>query len=119
MDIFAEKKMIINYKPSKFFNGELEFIDINGYTRYYSFVESLEKGKKVFFDWRIPKTGIIEGDYQIEIYENNTCIDIYNIIGNDYVYNERKKCYKKVPNVLNDLRAILYIEYLRNQNKNE
>ena len=48
MNVFAEKKMIINYKPSKIFNVELDFLDINGYNRYVSFIESLEKGRRVF-----------------------------------------------------------------------
>lgn len=117
MNIFAEKKMIINYKPSKVFNVELDFLDINGYNRYISFIESLEKGKRVFLEVLIPKTGIIEGEYQLVIYEDNICIGIYTIMNDDYVYNERKNYFQKVPNVLNNLRAILYIEYLRKQNE--
>ena len=119
MNIFAEKKMIINYKPSKVFNVELDFLDINGYNRYVSFIESLEKGRRVFLEVLIPKTGIIEGEYQLVIYEDNICIGIYTIVNDDYVYNERKNYFQKVPNVLNNLRAILYIEYLRKQNKND
>ena len=119
MNIFAEKKMIINYKPSKIFNVELDFLDINGYNRYVSFIESLEKGRRVFLEVLIPKTGIIEGEYQLVIYEDNICIGIYTIMNDDYVYNERKNYFQKVPNVLNNLRAILYIEYLRKQNKND
>jgi len=119
MNIFAEKKMIINYKPSKIFNVELDFLDINGYNRYVSFIESLEKGRRVFLEGLIPKTGIIEGEYQLVIYEDNICIGIYTIVNDDYVYNERKNYFQKVPNVLNNLRAILYIEYLRKQNKND
>ena len=119
MNIFAEKKMIINYKPSKIFNVELDFLDINGYNRYVSFIESLEKGRRVFLEGLIPKTGIIEGEYQLVIYEDNICIGIYTIMNDDYVYNERKNYFQKVPNVLNNLRAILYIEYLRKQNKND
>ena len=117
MNIFAEKKMIINYKPSKIFNVELDFLDINGYNRYVSFIESLEKGRRVFLEVLILKTGIIEGEYQLVIYEDNICIGIYTIINDDYVYNERKNYFQKVPNVLNNLRAILYIEYLRKQNE--
>lgn len=117
MNIFAEKKMIINYKPSKVFNVELDFLDINGYNRYVSFIESLEKGRRVFLEGLIPKTGIIEGEYQLVIYEDNICIGIYTIVNDDYVYNERKNYFQKVPNVLNNLRAILYIEYLRKQNE--
>ena len=117
MNIFAEKKMIINYKPSKVFNVELDFLDINGYNRYVSFIESLEKGRRVFLEVLIPKTVIIEGEYQLVIYEDNICIGIYTIINDDYVYNERKNYFQKVPNVLNNLRAILYIEYLRKQNE--
>ena len=117
MNIFAEKKMIINYKPSKVFNVELDFLDINGYNRYVSFIESLEKGRRVFLEVLIPKTGIIEGEYQLVIYEDNICIGIYTIVNDDYVYNERKNYFQKVPNVLNNLRAILYIEYLRKQNE--
>ena len=117
MNIFAEKKMIINYKPSKIFNVELDFLDINGYNRYVSFIESLEKGRRVFLEGLIPKTGIIEGEYQLVIYEDNICIGIYTIMNDDYVYNERKNYFQKVPNVLNNLRAILYIEYLRKQNE--
>ena len=117
MNIFAEKKMIINYKPSKVFNVELDFLDINGYNRYVSFIESLEKGRRVFLEVLIPKTGIIEGEYQLVIYEDNICIGIYTIMNDDYVYNERKNYFQKVPNVLNNLRAILYIEYLRKQNE--
>ena len=117
MNIFAEKKMIINYKPSKVFNVELDFLDINGYNRYVSFIESLEKGRRVFLEVLIPKTGIIEGEYQLVIYEDNICIGIYTIINDDYVYNERKNYFQKVPNVLNNLSAILYIEYLRKQNE--
>ena len=109
--------MIINYKPSKVFNVELDFIDINGYNGYFSFIESLEKGRRVLLDWLIPKTAIIEGEYQLVIYEDNTCIGSYIIIADDYVYNEKKDCYQKIPNVLNNLRAILYIEYLRKQNE--
>ena len=119
MNIFAEKKMIINYKPSKIFNVELDFLDINGYNRYVSFIESLEKGRRVFLEGLIPKTGIIEGEYQLVIYEDNICIGTYTIMNDDYVYNERKNYFQKVPNVLNNLRAILYIEYLRKQNKND
>jgi len=119
MNIFAEKKMIINYKPSKIFNVELDFLDINGYNRYVSFIESLEKGRRLFLEGLIPKTGIIEGEYQLVIYEDNICIGIYTIVNDDYVYNERKNYFQKVPNVLNNLRAILYIEYLRKQNKND
>ena len=119
MNIFAEKKMIINYKPSKIFNVELDFLDINGYNRYVSFIESLEKGRRVFLEVLIPKTGIIEGEYQLVIYEDNICVGIYTIVNDDYVYNERKNYFQKVPNVLNNLRAILYIEYLRKQNKND
>ena len=117
MNIFAEKKMIINYKPSKIFNVELDFLDINGYNRYVSFIESLEKGRRLFLEGLIPKTGIIEGEYQLVIYEDNICIGIYTIVNDDYVYNERKNYFQKVPNVLNNLRAILYIEYLRKQNE--
>ena len=117
MNIFAEKRMIIHYKPSKVFNVELDFIDINGYTRYSSFIESLQKGKRVFLEVLLPKTGIIEGEYQLVIYEDNICIGIYTIMNDDYVYNERKNYFQKVPNVLNNLRAILYIEYLRKQNE--
>lgn len=117
MNIFAEKKMIINYKPSKVFNVELDFLDINGYNRYVSFIESLEKSRRVFLEVLIPKTGIIEGEYQLVIYEDNICIGIYTIMNDDYVYNERKNYFQKVPNVLNNLRAILYIEYLRKQNE--
>ena len=117
MNIFAEKRMIIHYKPSKVFNVELDFIDINGYTRYSSFIESLLKGKRVFLEVLLPKTGIIEGGYQLVIYEDNICIGIYTIMNDDYVYNERKNYFQKVPNVLNNLRAILYIEYLRKQNE--
>jgi len=117
MNIFAEKKMIINYKPSKIFNVELDFLDINGYNRYVSFIESLEKGRRVFLEVLIPKTGIIEGEYQLVIYEDNICIGIYTVMNDDYVYNERKNYFQKVPNVLNNLRAILYIEYLRKQNE--
>ena len=117
MNIFAEKKMIINYKPSKIFNVELDFLDINGYNRYVSFIESLEKGRRVFLEGLIPKTGIIEGEYQLVIYEDNICIGIYTVMNDDYVYNERKNYFQKVPNVLNNLRAILYIEYLRKQNE--
>ena len=117
MNIFAEKKMIINYKPSKIFNVELDFLDINGYNRYVSFIESLEKGRRVFLEVLIPKTGIIEGEYQLVIYEDNICTGIYTIMNDDYVYNERKNYFQKVPNVLNNLRAILYIEYLRKQNE--
>ena len=117
MNIFAEKKMIINYKPSKVFNVELDFLDINGYNRYVSFIESLEKGRRVFLEVLIPKTGIIEGEYQLVIYEDNICIGNYTIMNDDYVYNERKNYFQKVPNVLNNLRAILYIEYLRKQNE--
>lgn len=119
MNIFAEKKMIINYKPSKIFNVELDFLDINGYNRYVPFIESLEKGRRLFLEGLIPKTGIIEGEYQLVIYEDNICIGIYTIVNDDYVYNERKNYFQKVPNVLNNLRAILYIEYLRKQNKND
>ena len=119
MNIFAEKKMIINYKPSKIFNVELDFLDINGYNRYVSFIESLEKGRRLFLEGLIPKTGIIEGEYQLVIYEDNICIGTYTIMNDDYVYNERKNYFQKVPNVLNNLRAILYIEYLRKQNKND
>ena len=119
MNIFAEKKMIINYKPSKIFNVEIDFLDINGYNRYVSFIESLEKGRRVFLEGLIPKTGIIEGEYQLVIYEDNICIGIYTIVNDDYVYNERKNYFQKVPNVLNNLRAILYIEHLRKQNKND
>ena len=119
MNIFAEKKMIINYKPSKIFNVELDFLDINGYNRYVPFIESLEKGRRVFLEGLIPKTGIIEGEYQLVIYEDNICVGIYTIVNDDYVYNERKNYFQKVPNVLNNLRAILYIEYLRKQNKND
>lgn len=117
MNIFAEKRMIIHYKPSKVFNVELDFIDINGYTRYSSFIESLLKGRRVFLEMLIPKTGIIEGGYQLVIYEDNICIGIYTVVNDDYVYNERKNYFQKVPNVLNNLRAILYIEYLRKQNE--
>lgn len=117
MNIFAEKKMIINYKPSKIFNVELDFLDINGYNRYVSFIESLEKGRRVFLEVLILKTGIIEGEYQLVIYEDNICIGIYTVMNDDYVYNERKNYFQKVPNVLNNLRAILYIEYLRKQNE--
>jgi len=119
MNIFAEKKMIINYKPSKIFNVELDFLDINGYNRYVSFIESLEKGRRLFLEGLIPKTRIIEGEYQLVIYEDNICIGIYTIVNDDYVYNERKNYFQKVPNVLNNLRVILYIEYLRKQNKND
>ena len=119
MNIFAEKKMVINYKPSKVFNVELDFLDINGYNRYVSFIESLEKGRRLFLEGLIPKTGIIEGEYQLVIYEDNICVGIYTIVNDDYVYNERKNYFQKVPNVLNNLRAILYIEYLRKQNKND
>ena len=117
MNIFAEKRMIIHYKPSKVFNVELDFIDINGYTRYSSFIESLLKGRRVFLEMLLPKTGIIEGGYQLVIYEDNICIGIYTVVNDDYVYNERKNYFQKVPNVLNNLRAILYIEYLRKQNE--
>jgi|GEM_PF-2699365 len=118
MNIFAEKRMIIHHKPSKVFNVELDFIDINGYTGYASFIESLQKGRRVFLEVLLPKTAIIEGEYQLVIYEDNICIGIYTVINDDYVYNERKDYFQKVPNVLNNLRAILYIEYLRKQNEN-
>lgn len=117
MNIFAEKKMIIHYKPSKMFNVELDFIDINGYNGYPLFIESLEKGRRVFLDWLIPKTAILEGEYRIEIYEDNICIGSYLIINDDYIYNERKDYPQKVPNVLSNLRAILYIEYLQSKAK--
>ena len=119
MNIFAEKRMIIHHKPSKVFNVEIDFLDINGYNRYVSFIESLEKGRRVFLEGLIPKTGIIEGEYQLVIYEDNICVGIYTIVNDDYVYNERKNYFQKVTNVLNNLRAILYIEYLRKQNKND
>lgn len=118
MSVFAEKRMVINFKASKVFDIKIDFIDEQGYIRYNSFMESLLKGKKVYFDSIIPKTGIIEGDYQIVIYEDNKIYCSYNIISDDYVYNENKKCFQKVPNVLNNLRAILYIEYLRSIKKN-
>ena len=116
-NIFAEQKMIINFTPSKVFHVELDFLDKNGYDDYHSFIESLEKGRRVFFEHLIPKTGIIEGEYQIFIYEDNVCVSKYTIIGDDFVYNEDKGFCQKVPNVLNNLRAILYLEYLGSQSK--
>ena len=120
MTLFAEQKMIINFTPSKVFQVELDsldFIDKNGYDDYHSFIESLEKGRRVFFEHLIPKTGIIEGEYQILIYEDNICVGKYTIIGDHFVYNEDKGFCQKVPNVLNNLRAILYLEYLASQSR--
>lgn len=115
---FAEKKLIIKYAPSKIFNSNLDFINESGYDRYSTFIESLEKkGRKVFFEYKIPKTGVIEGEYQLLIIEDNKCMGNYIIIGDDYVYNVDKGYYQKNVNILNDLRAILYIEYLRKLTK--
>ena len=110
MNIFAENKMIIKFTPSKMYDVELDFLDKNGYTNYQSFIESLEKGKRVFLECFIPKTGIIEGEYQIQIFEDNVCVSRYTVINDDFVYNEIKGVCQKVPNVLNNLRAILYLE---------
>ena len=116
-NVFAEEKMIINFTPSKVLNAELDFLDKNGYEDYQSFIESLEKGRRVFFNCFIPKTGIIEGEYKILIYEDNVFVCKYDVIGDDFVYNENKGFCQKVPNVLNNLRAILYLEYLRSLSK--
>ena len=118
MNIFAERKMVINFTPSKVYDVELDFIDKNGYSKYQSFMDSLEKGKRVILESFIPKTGIIEGEYQILIYEDNICVCKYTIINDNFVYNENKEICQKVPNVLNNLRAILYLEYLSSQSKN-
>lgn len=111
---YTEEKILkVEFKPNADFSNDITFITSNGYSRYENFVYSLEKGKKIFFTSMIPKTGVLEGEYLLLIYKDNMCIGQYEIVSNDYVYNKLKDCFQEVPNVLNNLRAILFIEYLR------
>lgn len=95
MSIHAEKKLVIQFLPSENFDSDISFINRNGYKQYSNLVESLLNGKKIWFTGQIPKTGILEGRYQLFIYDDNQCIGQYDIINNDFVYNHMKGCYQK------------------------
>lgn len=108
------KKIKIELQQTEDFCNDISYINKEGYTRYSNLITDLEKGKKVLFISSIPKTGVLEGEYTIYIYENNLCTATYDIVDYDYVYDHKKSCFRKVPNILNQVRSILFIEYLRN-----
>lgn len=111
--ISAENKTLkIKFTPYSGFELDTSFIENTEFSRYTDVVKSLEKARKAF-SWEIPKTGIMEGEYHLLIYEDNTCIAAYDIVNDNYVYNKTRGCFQKIPNILDRVRAILFVEYLK------
>lgn len=114
LSVYAEKRLYIEFTPTDILDSKMNFIDEKGFSEYSDIINSLEKGKKVIFSSKVPKTGILEGTYKLLIYKDTECIGIYEIINNDYVYNEKKDCFQKIPYILDRIRSILFYEYLIN-----
>lgn len=117
VNLYGEKKMVVQFSPSKVFNADLDFLNDDGYSNYNTFMTALQNSKRVLFTSFVPKTGVIEGEYTLFIYEDSECAGIFTVVAEDYVYDEINKCTRKTPNILNNLRSILFIEYLRSKNK--
>ena len=115
LSCFAEERLIINFIPHNGFNADLSFINDKGYRNYPDFIKYLREGKKVWFESFIPKEGILEGEYQLYIYDDDDCIEKFSIVNQDYVYNSTKKVFQKNTHILDKVRSILFIEYLRYQ----
>jgi len=103
----------INFTPSEGYTSEIEFLD--DMNPYYEreLMKSLIKARPVSFK-SVPKSRPDEGRYQILLYEDDICIGNYEPTAKDYMRDNNTEQYLKCKNVLNDVRAIFYLQIMRN-----
>lgn len=105
--------LTINFTPSEGYTSEIEFLD--DMNPYYEreLMKSLIKARPVSFKY-VPKSRPGEGRYQILLYEDDVCIGNYEPTAKDYMRDNNTEQYLKCKNVLNDVRAIFYLQIMRN-----
>ncbi len=103
----------INFTPAEGYTSEIEFLDDMNPVYERELIESLKKAKTVT-NLFVPKSRTGEGQYQILLYEDGVCIGDYEPTAKDYMIDNRTGHYLKCNNVLNDVRAIFYLQIMKN-----
>ena len=75
-------------------------------------ISCIEKGKRRWFTGNAPKTSPEEGTYLLYIYDDNKCIEEYEVCSDNYLFDNNKARYIKVPEILNMVRAEFYLKIL-------
>ena len=109
----AEVILKIDFEKNKFVSKEINFISNEGYKNNSEILTILQDAKRVLISIFVPKSEIWEGTYILSIYKNNECVEKYEIVSENYVYDLINQYYLKADNILNEVRSFLYIEYLR------
>ena len=103
----------INFTPAEGYTSEIEFLEDMNPVYKRELIESLKKAKTVT-NLFVPKSRPGEGQYQILLYEDGVCIGDYEPTAKDYMIDNRTGHYLKCNNVLNDVRAIFYLQIMKN-----
>ena len=112
----AEDKILqISFSPAEGYDNDTSFIKEEGYSDCQDAISSLEKAKKVFFIQSIPKCAIQEGEYILKVCSHESVIAEYEIINDNYVYNRTKGTFLKAPGILDKIRSVLFVEYLKSK----
>lgn len=109
----AEVILKIDFEKNNFVSKEINFISNEGYKNNSEILTILQDAKRVLISIFVPKSEIWEGTYILSIYKNNECVEKYEIVSENYVYDLINQYYLKAENILNEVRSFLYIEYLR------
>lgn len=112
----TNKELKIRFIPRENWESKITFIDdLNSYKNRL-LIEQIEKARMVGVSF-IPKEKTSEGEYELLIYENDVCIETYNILNTDYLFDTQRECYLKSPDILNKIRAEFYLRLIRKNNK--
>ena len=110
---YSNYDLKINFTPDEGYTSEIEFLDDMNPVYERELIESLKKARTVT-NLFVPKSRPGEGRYQILLYENDVCIGEYEPIAKDYMRDNQTGQYLKCKNVLNDVRALFYLQIMKN-----
>ena len=103
----------INFTPGEGYTSEIEFLDDMNPVYERELIESLKKARKVT-NLFVPKSRPGEGRYQILLYEDGVCVGDYEPTDKDFMRDNNTGQYLKCKNVLNDTRALFYLQIMEN-----
>ena len=103
----------INFTPSEYYNAEIRCVEkILPYYRG-DFIEKLRHARKVKPSF-VSESKTEEGQYQILLYKGEVCVGNYKVCGEDYLFDNQYDSFLECNNILNDVRAIFYMQIMIN-----
>lgn len=110
---YSNYDLKIHFTPAEGYTSEIEFLDDMNPVYERELIESLKKARKVT-NLFVPKSRPGEERYQILLYEDGVCVGDYEPTDKDFMRDNNTGQYLKCKNVLNDTRALFYLQIMEN-----